>query len=349
MRVIRKIIAFLAISLSLVLIREFVAIYTDLKAIDPIYATIFIVFILLLIVYFVLIPLIQIITTTKIPPPVTEPSKEIQLIEKRVKIFESSDAIKKIIVNDISVKEKYQTYVSQLEKEASKIRNRYVTNVFYSTSISQNGFLDGIIILSAGANVIKDIFRLYNGRVSNRDLLTIIKKIYTAMAIGGSEIVQYSTDEIIPLISTKGVQTIPLFDKVISSATDGFVNAAMIARIAIITENYCKMTVIKSDRDLLPSYKIVFDTTKHILGDIFNKIKFALPKISLSDELNYSKYIVAPFKYVIEKIDSVKNKENEFERTTTPPFLSAVLNFFPQELNAGKDKVSELKKRFLKK
>lgn len=337
MRVIRKIIFFLAISLSLIIIREFIAIYTDLITIDPLYGIIFIILISIIFIYFVLIPLVQIIRTPKIPAPVTNAGEVNKLMESRIQIFESSGFLKDSTIQNKPLKEKYEAYISVLEKEAQKIRSRYVINVFYSTAISQNGFLDGIIILSAGINVIKDIFKLYNGRVSNKDLWMIIRKIYTAMAIGGSEIIQYSTDEIIPLITTKGVQTIPLFDKIVASAADGFVNAAMISRIALITENYCKLTLIKSDKDLLPSYKTVYDTTKNILGDIFSKIKNTLPLISLKDDINFAKYYAAPFKYVASKIDSFKNNKSNAIGNENNTFSSMISKLIPGFSSKRKD------------
>jgi hypothetical protein len=298
------------IALSIIIVREFISAYADLNSISPILGITFLIFVLIVFVYFIALPFIQTLKMPKIPSPVFSKSDVPTLMEKRIELFKQSKLINESEICHLSLHDKYSYCVSVLEKEAERIRNNYVRNVFYSTGISQNGFLDGIIILSAGINVIKDIFSLYNGRVSNKDLWTVIRKIYTAMAIGGSEIIQYSTDEIISLITTNGIKQLPLIDKFISSTIDGFVNAIMISRIAIITENYCKLTFIQSNKDLLPNYRIVYDTTKNILGDIFNKIRKTLPTITTNNAIEYAKYVASPFKYIVEKIDSRRIKES---------------------------------------
>jgi len=52
----------------------------------------------------------------------------------------------------------------------------------------------------------------------------------------------------------------------------------MLTRISYITENYCKKTVVASDKDLLPSSEFIFASAKTITEDIRDKIYRALKK-----------------------------------------------------------------------
>jgi hypothetical protein len=104
--------------------------------------------------------------------------KEVQkLIELRMKNFQNNSLIKEANI-DISepTEDNYNRAVEILSAECEKVRKKYVNQMFYSTAISQNGFLDAIIILSSSVNMIKEIFTVYNGRVANRELIIIGKK-----------------------------------------------------------------------------------------------------------------------------------------------------------------------------
>jgi len=235
-------------------------------------------------VYFVIIPIINIFKIPKNPGPTTDKSKESFLIAKRMEMFRKNKYLQSINFDFSGLentKENYDRIIKILEKEAAKIRKKHVSQLFYSTSIAQNGFLDAVLILSAGINHIKEIFLLYEGRVSNRDLITIGKKIYFSMAIGGSEGIEYATQEIFSKFATEGMKSIPFIDKILASIADGFVNAALLTRISYITENYCKLTYIKSERDIYPSPQFVFGSAKNITAHMIEKIYAAIGKMAL--------------------------------------------------------------------
>ncbi len=302
MQLIRKIIFLFAIAISIIIVREFISIYSDLRSIDEYLGYAFIIFISLILIYFAFIPLIKILLI----PRSFSPSKNINEIElilkKRLKSFETNRLVQNIISNTAtSPEQRYQEAVKILEDKTNQIRQKYISRIFYSTAISQNGFLDAIIILSASINLIKEIFIIYNGRVSNKDLFSIGRKIYTAIAIGGSEGVEYATDEIIASFASDGLKSIPFVDKIMGSIADGFVNAMLITRISYITENYCKLIYIKSDKELLPSFKVVYDTAKLITSDVRDKIKITLKNMSTDNKVNFAKYAVNPAGYVIDK------------------------------------------------
>ncbi len=318
MLLIRKIVFLFSIVLSIIIIREFISIYSDLRTINEYLAYSFIIFISAILFYFALIPVIKILLMPKSLSPTKNKSEYDSILNKRLKRFESHKLLQNIKFDTTSTPEqKYSEAITILEEKSDQLRKVYISKVFYSTAISQNGFLDAIIILSASINLVKEIFVVYNGRVSNRDLFSIGRKIYMAVAIGGSEAVEYATDEIISKFASDGLKGIPFLNKIIGSIADGFVNAMLLTRISYITENYCRIIYIKNDKDLLPSTKIVYDTAKLITGDVRRKIKEELKNMPQEKVSYISEYVVNPTRYVIDIVSNKFGGENKKDPQTT--------------------------------
>jgi hypothetical protein len=283
-KIINRIIFFFAIGISLIIIREFLSLYNYLSGIDEYLGYSFIIFITLIFIYFVIIPVIKIVSIPRISPPVKDSSDVESLLKKRLKAFEKNKYLFGLNNDASNDQEKYDEYIKILTGEVQKVRRVYVTRLFYSTSISQNGFLDAIFILSASINLVKEIFIIYNGRVSNIDLLRLMRKIYVAIAIGGSETIEYATEEIMHSLTSDTMKSIPFIDKIMGSLTDGFVNALMLTRVSYIAENYCSKLYIQKDHELFPSVKIVSETTKMLTRDVRDKILWSVKKKGKIDE-----------------------------------------------------------------
>ena len=279
MKFIKRIIFFLSLFVLYIIAKEFLQLYVLIHSVHTYLAWLFVVLSGFVFVYFAGIPLIKIFSMPKSYGPVYEQDKESMLIHKRMERFRKNKYLKKcgfdmsLLAND---KAGYDAVIREMDKGVDKLRRKHIPQLFYSTTIAQNGFLDAMLILSASINHIKEIFILYNGRVSNRDLLIILKKIYYAMAIGGSEAAEYATEEVFSRFATDGMKSIPFFSKVSASLIDGYVNSVMLTRISYITENYCKKTVIKSDKDLSPSPEFIFSSAKNITKDIRERIYHAI-------------------------------------------------------------------------
>jgi len=297
-KIIKRIIFFFALAVSVIIVREFLALYNDIRAIDEYWGYAFLVFISLILIYFVIIPVIKILSIPRIHPPVNELKDVDQLIEKRLNSYSKNKLIP-LFNTALNNRERYDESVKILSAEVHKVRKIYVARLFYSTSISQNGFLDALFILSASINLIREIFVIYNGRASNVDLLRLLRKIYTAVAIGGSETIEYATDEILQSITADTVKSIPFIDKVAGSLADGFVNALLLTRISYITENYCTKLLINNDKDLLPSYRMVYETTKILTKDIKDKMLWSFIKRKKGEEIKAEDIIPGPDDYTL--------------------------------------------------
>jgi hypothetical protein len=269
-------------------------------------------------IYFVFFPILKILRIPKNYGPTTDKSKEPELIAKRIENFRKNDFLieQNFDFSDINEDEdSYNRIIKVITKRASELRKVHVSQLFYSTAIAQNGFLDAILILSASINHIKEIFLLYNGRVSNRDLIIIGKKVYYSMAIGGSEGVEYATEEIFSKFATESLKSIPFIDKILASIADGFVNAALLTRISYITENYCRLTYIESEKDVYPSAQFIFNSAKNITSHTIDKLKDSLVRMTVDKSVNFALVAVNPIGYVlgktIEKSDNINPLKKE--------------------------------------
>ena len=265
----KKILLFLSFFVSLIIIKEFVALYAYLKAIHEYVAYAYLIISFVGIIYFVVLPIISILKIRVSPAPTTDPPKEEWLIKKRLQLFIRNKHLKgKINFSDTTLtnRELYDSCIKILAIEADKIRKREVNKVFVRTLILQNGFLDSVIILVSHAAIIKETFKLYNGRVSNRDLLLIGKQVYYSMTIGGTELIEGGVQ-----FMFKGLD-LPFIGKITSSVTDGFVNAMLTTRVSMITENYCTKTYVKDYEELYPTAKALYGTTKIILGSVLDNM-----------------------------------------------------------------------------
>ena len=325
MQIVKRIIFLFSLFFIYIIGKEFIELYILARSLHPVIGYLTLIAIVSLLIYFIAIPLYRIIKIPKHTGPTTNRHNIQQVLEQRINNFKSNVYLQRIgfDFNTIEYNEEgYKKIIDVIQVESDKIKKKYITRLFYSSSVSHNGFVDAGLILSTSINLIRELFVLYNGRVSNKDLFGIGKKVYYSMAIGGSEGIEYATEEIISSIAIKGINGIPLINKLVSSLTDGFVNAVLLTRIALITENYCKLIYIESEKSLYPSPKFIIDTTKHITSDITVKMKGTLEKIRdgvfevkdnvIDKTVEYGKYALNPASFVLGKsvdmvTDTTKN------------------------------------------
>ncbi len=170
-RHIKRILAFLSIILIYFIAKEFLELYVYLHAVHPYVAYGFIVLAAGVLIYFVGIPVYRILKIPKAPTPLMNEEHLEKELPRRFERLKANPHLKSIGFDLAPVprtKEGYEKVMTILRKESARIRNKYVNRLFYSSAISQNGFIDAILILSSSVNLVKETFILYNGRVSNR-------------------------------------------------------------------------------------------------------------------------------------------------------------------------------------
>ncbi len=346
MKLLRRLFYFISLFVFYLIFREFIDLYVSARAVDPLvgYAVLAIIFLVL--IYFVIVPVYRIITLPVAPGPVAQKDQEKELIRKRIDRFGKNPYLTALGVQhpDEENQEPYYHKTMQiLAKECRKIRQRYVAQLFYASSVSQNGFIDAILVLSSSVNMVKEIFILYNGRVNTRDLMNIAKKVYFAIAIAGSEGIEYVTDEIITKLGSQSMKSIPFLDKILGSIADGFLNALLLNRISYIAENYCRLTVVPDPRKLSPSPAEIFSATKHITADITEKLIYVIRKISIDKTVNTALIALNPVGYVWEKtFDRLIADESVENRGTFKNLIIETGKFVGNPLTYGLGKVYAL-------
>ena len=302
--------------------KEFLILYHYTRSLHPVAGYGLLIIIALVLGYFVVLPLFRIIGMPARLRPTTDPDKIDKLIQTRMKYFSKNSYLKKTNVDFDSISKDesgYDTVISYLKPEMKRIRKSYVTKVFYSTAIAQNGFLDAILIISSSVHMVKEYFLLYHGRVSNRDLWRIARMVYWSMIIGGSEGIEYAVDEIISKLFGESIKGITFSTRILGSVADGLVNAALLTRIALITEKYCTKVYIKSNRELYPNYKTVVSLTQIITGDLLERISKEVKKLTRDKTRQLVAMAVNPVKYVIEKAfkreTDAMSEEEKFEKS----------------------------------
>ncbi len=303
MKILKRIVFFISLFFIYIIIKEFLALYTYTKSLHPYagYATLII--IAVFVIYFAGIPLFRLIVIPQYYSPIRNPEKIPSLIQIRMKRFQKNAfLIRSNLDFDTltSDKNSYEKVIAFLKPEIERIRKKYVTQVFYGTAIAQNGFLDAVIILSSSINMMKEMFLLYRGRVTNRELFRIGRMVYYSIVIGGSEGVEYAVDEIVSKVFSGGLKGIPFASKILGSIADGFINAALLTRISMITENYCQFIFIESERALYPSYQTVISATRIVTSDLIERVLREVKRLAKSKTQDIIS-AVNPVRYIFEK------------------------------------------------
>lgn len=331
MKHIKRILMFLSLFVLYIIFKEFLHLYTMLYTVHPSAAWIFGVLAGGFFIYFAGIPIFKIFSMPAAYGPVYDSRQEENLIAKRMDRFRKN---KYLIKNGVDVsqlkndKKSYNQVIREMNKGVDQLRRKHIPQLFYATTIAQNGFLDALLILSSAINHIKEIFILYNGRVSNKDLVVIFRKIYMAMAIGGSEAAEYATQEVFSRFATDGMKAIPFFNKVSASLIDGYVNAVMLTRISYITGNYCRKTVIVSDKDLSPSPEFVFSSARNITKDIREKIFGALKRKTKEKFTRAMTPVTDMFQKTMERISPKEiDPENQYALEAPPGYTNPPVSY----------------------
>ena len=90
LKFIKRILYFLSFFLFFFVVKEFIAFYVYLDTINPILAIVVLVLIGIASIYYILIPIIKILSIPINPSPVTNPGHEMRLIEKRINSFKNN-------------------------------------------------------------------------------------------------------------------------------------------------------------------------------------------------------------------------------------------------------------------
>jgi hypothetical protein len=295
---IKRIIVFFSVLAFYFVAKEFLTLYFLLENVSPYLAWAMVLASGAFLFFYGVKPLLEIVKMSQFDEPVNDRSKIAELRAKRLESFKENKYLKSEGVrleNLHNTQEEYDRIVNILKEKSREIRSRYVKGVFYKVGVSQNGFIDSIVLLGSSIMMMKEMFAIFNGRVNNWMLLKLLRKVYIAMIISGTEGMEAASDEVLNKLGADVLKKIPFANVVVSSVLDGFVSAALVTRIAIITENYCTTLYVESEKDLYPSTKIVTDTARDIVGGMLNVIRGNLKE---NFKNGYDKVLKEPISFI---------------------------------------------------
>jgi len=336
MKMLKRLFLFTAALFAYLILREMLNFYNLAYTANPYLGYLVLILLIWVLAYFVLIPLFRISRLSGDPGPARKKERETELMEMRLQRFQNNKWLKEAafqIPVSGTLEERYSQVTAELSRQCEQIRRRYIVHLFYSSAVSQYGFIDAILIFSANVNLVKEIFTLYTGRATGRDLWQITKQIYYSIAIGGSEGVEYAAEEIISKLGSDTMNRVPFLEKVLVSVADGFTNAVLLSRISYITENYCRMTYAESTRDLSPEPGEVLASTKAIVEEPIAYIKKQLNDLARQKAIDFSRYAINPTRTVIEKaLDRFSTQADEDPEETASVRRSLAVGLNPFRL-----------------
>ena len=164
-----------------------------------------------------------------------------------------------------------------LDQESDRLIKKEATDVFLTTAISQNGSLDGLFVLVSLVKLLWKIVHMYEARPSLKRILTLYGNVAATVLISRSlEDADLIEDQIEPIVSSLiggSVMTlipgaVPLTTLVVSSVTEGSINALLTLRCGCIAQRYLS-ALTEPDRGSLRRSASLEATAK--LGEIMKE------------------------------------------------------------------------------
>lgn len=166
---------------------------------------------------------------------------------------------------------------SLMDEKSDALIKKEASQVFLTTAISQNGSLDGLFVLTVLVKMLWKIVHMYETRPSLRRILFLYSNVAATILIARSlEDMDLIEDQLEPLISSLvggSVMTlvpgaVPITTLVVTSVTEGSVNALLTLRCGCIAQRYMA-SLTKPDKKLLRRSASLEATAK--LGEIMRE------------------------------------------------------------------------------
>ncbi len=134
-----------------------------------------------------------------------------------------------------------------LDEKSDVLIKKEATDVFLTTAISQNGSLDGLFVLVSLVRLVWKIVHMYETRPSLRRIISLYSNVAATVMIARTiEDADLIEDQVEPIVSSLiggSVMTlipgaVPITTLVVSSVTEGSINALLTLRSGLIAQRY---------------------------------------------------------------------------------------------------------------
>jgi len=190
-------------------------------------------------------------------PPADEQSPQYQTYLRRLGARLAGNPYL-IGAGSLSDRASIESALKVLDAKADEIVKRAASTLFVSTAVSQNGKLDGLMVLAAQTRLVWQVAHIYNQRPTPRDFgrlyANVGAAIFAASALEDMDI----GAQVAPVISVAAghlaglhlASLVPFVgqvadkvaDLVINSVVEGTANAYLTLRVGIICRTYCRAT-----------------------------------------------------------------------------------------------------------
>jgi Domain of unknown function (DUF697) len=139
--------------------------------------------------------------------------------------------------------------IAQLSNEADTVVRRTASTVFLSTTLMQNGRLDGLVVLFTQIQMVNRIARIYVQRPSPRELVRLYANV-AGTALVASSLESLDLGEMIAPLATSIVPAIKggipglsgISALLVRCVSNGAANAFLTLRVGEVARRYCELT-----------------------------------------------------------------------------------------------------------
>jgi uncharacterized membrane protein YcjF (UPF0283 family) len=160
----------------------------------------------------------------------------------------------------VTNRQEVQAALRLLDQRAQEIITNTAGVVFTSTAISQNGNLDGLIVLATQTRLVWQVAHVYYQRPSLRELFDLYANVAATAFLAGSIAEIDLSEQVQPIVSSvlgSAAGAIPglhvAATLLANSILQGSANALLTLRVGVITRRYCGALVLEDRRALRKS------------------------------------------------------------------------------------------------
>ena len=160
----------------------------------------------------------------------------------------------------VTNRQEVETALQLLDKRAQEFITNTAGVVFTSTAISQNGNLDGLLVLAAQTRLIWQVAHVYHQRPTLREMIDLYANVSATAFFAGSIAEIDLSDQVQPIVSGvlgSAAGAIPGLNiaaaLLANSILQGSANALLTLRVGVITRRYCSALVLEDRRALRKS------------------------------------------------------------------------------------------------
>lgn len=253
-----KILTILGIFLGLVflvfLVNQFYLLYQLLKGIHPWVGGLFVGLLALALAYLLIRLVLLYIRSLPAPQLPDYPTQEDydRYLEDMLACLSKNRLLSRDLLTDESrsKEERVTIALDSLDREGEPIIRRHANSIFLSTTISQNGSLDAIMVLVTLVKMVWQLGQVYGTRPSLKSLgklyLQVASLVFMARSLEDSDLIPAQLEPMIAGLVGESMASaipgmVPMSNLIISSVMEGAINAFLTLRVGFIAQAYLGM------------------------------------------------------------------------------------------------------------